>query len=180
MRTPSASETSQSQKEKEVTVPDRRPRWDHSDNPTTVVRSGTWRAMIWIVSVIAFIGLLAAGIWAFNVATSDVKGKGDQTRIVNDARNRTNAQEWFHGQLAQIKAADKNLDGAAANLAAATTETDKTFWQTNLTGLRNRCNEMVASYNAETQKVSRAKWLDPALPYQIDTTDPTTDCMESK
>lgn len=157
----------------------RRVPYYESDNPGTVARGIGWRAGVWIVAAVVFFGALGVGVWWFKVATSDVKGAGDQTRITNDARNRINAQEWFHAQLAQIKSADKNLDEAAANLKAATTDEQKSFWQTNFTGLKNRCNEMVAVYNAETRKVTRAKWLDPALPFEITDSDPATDCKET-
>lgn len=142
-------------------------------------RSVGWRLLIWIVVAIAVVGVIGGVIWGVKVATSDVKGAGDATRITNDGRNRVNAQEWFHSQYAQIQAADKNLDDAAANLAKASTPDDKAFWQTNYTGLKNRCNEMVANYNAEAQKVSRGKWLDPSLPVAIDGFDTKTDCKET-
>jgi nitrate reductase NapE component len=146
---------------------------------SALTRSIGWRLLIWILVAVAVIGAIGAVIWGVKVATSDVKGAGDATRITNDGRNRVNAQEWFHSQYAQIVAADKNLDEAAANLAKATTSEDKAFYQTNYTGLKNRCNEMVANYNAEANKVSRGKWLDPALPQQIDGFDTKTDCREA-
>jgi hypothetical protein len=153
--------------------------WYDSDNPSRVARGFSWRAALAVVAVVLFVGAISGGIYWFTVATSDVKGAGDQTRIVNDGQNRVNAQEWFHSQLAQIKTADKNLDDAAANLAKASNDKDREFWQTNYTGLKNRCNEMVANYNAETRKVSRGKWLDPDLPYEITDSDPATDCKPS-
>lgn len=143
-----------------------------------VARSVGWRASLWIVAIVIGVGVLSGGIWAFKVATSDVKGAGDATRITNDGRNRINAQEWFHGQYEQVKSADKRLDRAAADLrtAEAAKATDLDFYRTNLTGLTNRCLEMVGNYNAEANKVSRGKWRDPALPFQLDDTDPATDC----
>lgn len=156
-----------------------RPHWTESSNPDRVAANVGARIAIWIVVAVVVLGSVGAGIWAFKVATSDVKGAGDQTRATNDGQNRINAQEWFHGQYGQILAADRNLDDAAKNLAASTSEKDREFWRTNYTGLKNRCNEMVAVYNAETQKVTRGKWLDPALPYQIDASDPRTDCREA-
>lgn len=144
-----------------------------------VARHAGWRIALWIIAFVVLAGAISGGIWAVKVATSDVRGAGDQARIVNDGRNRVNAQEWFHGQYNEIKSTDKNLDNLQADLAAATTAEDKAFARTNLTGTQNRCNDMVAAYNAETQKVSRGKWLDPNLPYAIDDSDPSTDCQPS-
>lgn len=143
-------------------------------------RHAGWRIGVWIVVVIAGAGLLSGAIWAFKVVTSDVKGEGDQTRITNDGRNRVNAQEWFHGQYNQIKAADRQIGESAVRLAEATTarnEADRLFWRDNLSGQRNRCEQMVAAYNAEANKVSRGKWRDPVLPFQIDGMDTATDCQ---
>lgn len=141
-----------------------------------VARHSSWRIALWIGAFVVFAGLLSGGIWAVKVATSDVKGAGDQARIVNDGQNRVNAQEWFHGQYQQIKATDQSLDNLQAEVAAATTAEDKAFARNNVTGTQNRCIQMVGAYNAETQKISRGKWLDPNLPYAIDGTDPSTDC----
>lgn len=154
--------------------------WFESNNPDRLARSAGWRLGVWIVVGVVFFGLLGAGIWAVRVATSDVKGAGETTQRVNDATNRINSQEWFHGQYAQILTADRNLDEAAANLKANPVGTgNHDFHQTNYTGLKNRCVEMVNAYNAEALKVTRAKWLDPALPQRIDETDPKTDCKEN-
>lgn len=153
--------------------------WYESDNPTRIARGLTWRAGVWIVVAVLFVGAIGGGIWWFNVATSGVKGAGDQTRIVNDGRNRVNAQEWFHSQYAQILAADRQLDEAAANLKANTGKDDESFYRTNYTGLKNRCAEMVANYNAEAQKVSRGQWRDQSLPFEVTDSDTKTDCKES-
>lgn len=141
-----------------------------------VARSVGWRAALWVLAIVLGAGALSGGVWAFKVATSDVKGAGDATRITNDGRNRVNAQEWFHDQYGQILTADRNLDQAAADLNA---HPNDDFYRTNYTGLKNRCVEMVQKYNAEAGKVSRGKWLDPALPSQIDDSDPKTDCRET-
>ncbi len=151
--------------------------WHESDNPSTVVRGGSWRIALWIVGVVAFFALLTGGIWFAKVLLSGPKGAGDQEIITNDGRNRINAQEWFAGQYGQILTADKNLDQAAANLAANPTGE---FEKTNYTGLRNRCNDMVNTYNTEALKVTRGKWISPNLPERIDSTDPATDCQETK
>ncbi|MFY1595439.1 hypothetical protein [Micromonospora sp. WMMD737] len=131
-----------------------------------------WRIVLAGLAVAAVIGLVAVGVWGFRVATSDVKGAGDATRITNDGRNRVNAQEWFVGQYEQIRSTDRRIDEAYAELSRKPTE----FAETNYRGLVNRCMEMVGAYNAEAAKVSRAQWRDTSLPERIDDTDSTTDC----
>lgn len=150
--------------------------WYESDNPSRVARGIGWRAATWIVVGVLFFGAIGVGIWYFKVATSGAKGAGDQTRIVNDGRNRVNAQEWFEGQYNLILGADQKLDQAAADKAASPGDA---FAATNYTGLVNRCIDMRNAYNAEANKVSRGQWRDPRLPYQIDQTDPKTDCKET-
>jgi len=139
-------------------------------------RSVGWRAAIWTVVIVLFVGAISVGIWWFKVSTSDVKGAGDQTRITNDGRNRVAAQESFEALYAQIKAYDRNLDQAAKDKAE---HPGDSFYATNYSGLVKTCNDAVGQYNADARKVTRAKWLSPDLPYEIDATSPDTDCKES-
>lgn len=150
--------------------------WYESDNPGRVARGASWRGALWIIGIIVLVLAIGAGIWGLRVATAPIKGAGDQEIIVNDGRNRINSQEWFESQYGQILTADRNLDEAAKNLVA---HPDDPFYQTNYTGLKNRCVEMVNNYNAEARKVSRGDWRDPRLPEHIGTNDPTTDCKET-
>lgn len=71
------------------------PAWYESDNPSTVVRGGSWRLALWIIFVVLFIGLISVGIWAFGVGTSDVKGRGDAYQTKNSGTNRIRAQEEY-------------------------------------------------------------------------------------
>jgi hypothetical protein len=139
---------------------------------SAVGMSAAWRAALAVIGVVLLVGGISVGIWYFKVKTSDIKGAGDATRITNDGRNRVNAQEWFAGQYEQIRSTDRRIDEAYAELSRKPTE----FAETNYRGLVNRCMEMVGTYNAEAQKVSRAQWRGPSLPVRIDDTDPTTDC----
>jgi hypothetical protein len=66
--------------------------WYESDNPSRVARGMSWRAGVWIVCAVLFFGLLGAGIWAFRVASSDVRGQGNATQKINAADNRLFAQ----------------------------------------------------------------------------------------
>ena len=147
--------------------------WYESDKP--------WRHGLgiggWIAMTVAFFLLIGAAIWGAKVLFAPAKGAGDQELIIHDGRNRVNAQEWFAGQLGQIKAADQKLDMAADDMAA---NPDDRFAKTNYIGLKNRCIDMVNAYNSEANKISRGRWISPDLPQQINTSDPATDCLESK
>lgn len=142
----------------------------------SVSRSAGWRIGAWIIAGTLFVGLVAGGVWAFKVVTSDAKGAGDATRQINDGRNRIAAQEVFEAMYAQIQAHDRNLDQAAKDKAD---HPGDTFFATNYSGLVKTCNEAVLQYNAETRKVSKAKWLSEDLPFEIDQTDVRFDCKES-
>jgi hypothetical protein len=135
-----------------------------SDNPSTVVRGATWRAGVWIVCAVVFFALIGVGIWAFNVATSDVKGQGDATRQVNTGDNRLAQQAYFEQTYADIKAADQNLDVPGT--------------PTEMSGRVIYCRRLVADYNAAARKQIASKFRAADLPAQIDTSDPTTDCTK--
>lgn len=150
--------------------------WYDSDNPSKVARGFGWRVGVWVVAIVVFFGLIGIGVWGFKVATSDVKGQGDQTRITNDGRNRIAAQESFEALYAQIQAYDRNLDQAAKDKAE---HPGDSFYATNYSGLVKTCNDAIGQYNADARKVSRAKWLTSDLPYEIDVNNPATDCKET-
>lgn len=155
---------------------DKRGPWYDSDNPTRVARGFTWRAAVWVIGVVLFVGAIGVGVWYFKVATSDIKGAGDATRQVNTGKNRIASQEAFEALYAQIQAYDRNLDQAAADKAE---HPGDAFFATNYSGLVKTCNDAVGQYNADARKVSRAKWLTDDLPYEINITDPKTDCKET-
>lgn len=150
--------------------------WYESDNPSRVARGFSWRLAAWIVAAVVFVGALSGGVWWFKVATSDIKGAGDATRQINSGKNRIAAQETFEALYAQIQAYDRNLDQAARDKAE---HPGDDFYATNYSGLVKQCNDAVGQYNADARKVSRAKWLSPDLPYEIDINNPATDCKES-
>lgn len=131
---------------------------------------------IWVAAIIAVVAVIGIGGWVFKVATSDVKGKGDATVQINSGKNRIAAQESFEALFNQIKAYDKNLDQAAADKKE---HPGDSFYATNYSGLVKQCNDAVAQYNGDANKVSRAKWLTDDLPFQIDDNNPLTDCKES-
>ena len=152
-------------------------RWHESDNPSTVVRGGTWRVMVWIVVVVVFVGLLSVALWAFGVFSSPIKGQGDAFKTKNSGTNRIAAQERFEDLHADILATDRKLDAAKAKAKAAP---DSQVAQTEYVGLTNYCIDVVGDYNAESRKYTAQDFKSIDLPYQIDNTDPATDCKPSK
>lgn len=136
-----------------------------------VGRSVGWRAAIWIVVAILFVGAIGVGIWYFGVATSGAKGAGDATKQQNSAANRLNAQKQYADLYEGILAADKNIDVLDATAKADPTVVNKT----NLTGAQNICNENVAAYNAMATNVLTAQWRPANLPERVGE-DLTTDC----
>jgi hypothetical protein len=149
--------------------------WYENDNPTRVVRGAGWRAAVAVVLTLVAIGAIGAGIWAFQVATSDVKGRGDSVKVKNDARNRINAQTDFEKLYADIVQSDTKIDV----LDRAAKDDPTLVSRTNATGQRTYCLSVVADYNAKARSYASADFRAADLPYQIDTTDPTTDCKGS-
>ena len=150
-------------------------KWYTSSNPTTAVRGGTWRGMIWVVSILAFVALISIGVWAFTVVTSDAKGQGDATVQKNAGSNRIAAQERFESLYADIIAADQKIDVFAQAVAAAPQDTTA---QSNLTGTKAYCIQVRNDYDAEARKYSAEQFRSADLPYTIDINDPATDCKE--
>lgn len=148
-------------------------KWYDSDNPSTVVRGGTWRAMLWVVGVVVFVLLLGAALWGLGVISSPFKGAGDAFKQKQSASNRISAQARFEDLYADIKATDAKLGPAKQALKQ---NPDSQIKQTEFTGLQNYCLDVVADYNAEARKYLSMDWKAIDLPDQIDTTSPSTDC----
>ena len=150
--------------------------WYESDNPDRVVRGAVARLGVWTVIVLLAAALLGAGAWAFRVATSDVKGRGDAVVQKNRADNRIAAQQRFEERYADIKAADRRIDVAKAALTAD--PKDPTL-RTNYTGAVQYCISQVGEYNADARKYTAEAFRSADLPSQIDDLDPATDCKEN-
>lgn len=150
--------------------------WMDDPNPDKVARSAGWRAGTWIIVALIFFSVIGAGVWAVQVATSDVKGRGDSVRIKNDAPNRIAAQERAVALHAEVLKADRNLDVLAADKKA--NPTDQVI-NTRYTGAVSYCLGVVADYDAHTQKYKSRDFIPAELPLSIDGSDPSTDCKET-
>ena len=142
-----------------------------SDNPTAVVRGASWRTAVWIVCAVAFFSAVSIGIWAFQVGTSDVKGRGDATQKVNSGDNRLAQQAYFEQTYADIQAADRKLDQLAADKAAHVDGADVRY-----SGAVSYCIQLVADYDAAARKQVADRFRAVDLPARIDTTAAATDC----
>lgn len=137
---------------------------------------GSTGVVVAVVSVILALIVIPIAVWAFTVATSDVKGRGDAVVQENSANNRLEQQAYFQQTYADIKAADTKLDGLQADVKADASDKDA---KVRYRGAEDYCLGLVGDYNAAAQKQIAAKFRDAGLPPQIDTTDPTTDCKPS-
>lgn len=148
-------------------------KWYDSENPDRVGFSIGLRVLL----VVIVAALLGGGVWAFKVATSDIKGQGDAVRTKNSGTNRIAAQERFEELYAGIKAADERIDVMAAAKTAAPADPISSI---NYTGAINYCIQIRADYNAEARKYTAEQFRAADLPAQIDSTDPLFDCQETK
>jgi hypothetical protein len=147
--------------------------WYESHDPSRVARGAGWRIAVTVVAIVVFLGLLGVGIWAFKVATSDIKGQGDVVIKTNSAENRIYAQQKFEDRYQDILASDRKLDQADADIKADPTDRDA---RVRYSGLVNYCNDVVGKYNADARKITAAPFRADDLPYQIDPNDTRTDC----
>lgn len=134
-----------------------------------------------VISGAALAGLLVValiiGVWAFKVATSDVKGRGDAVQTKNSSANRIRAQEEYVETYNEVLAADKRIDIMQAALDASP---GSQVAQTNLTGSETYCVGVVKDYDALIDKYTSADFIPDGYPEQIDSLDPTTDCMPTQ
>jgi hypothetical protein len=151
-------------------------KWYESDNPSTVVRGGSWRLAIWIIALIVFIGLISIGVWLFKVGTSDVKGQGDAVQTKNSGTNRIRAQEEYVQTYNDIVAADKRVQV----MYDAKAIDPSTVNNTNYTGAVNFCIQLVADYDALIDKYTSADFIPEGYPEKIDTLNSETDCKENE
>jgi hypothetical protein len=128
-----------------------------------------WLTIFAIVSVF----VLVWGGFALSVALSGPKGVGDAIKTKNSAKNWTDAQAGFEDAYQAILSADRKIAMYKEALAA---DPKNPTLQTNLTGVTSICISAVADYNADSNKYLKEEFKSARLPYEIDSSDPTTDC----
>jgi len=130
--------------------------------------------IIWLsVLAVVVLVILSWGGYALSVAMSGPKGVGDAIKTKNSAKNWTDAQAGFEDSYQAIVSADKKI---AVHQEALKAEPQSPILQTNLTGTTSMCISAVAQYNADSRKYLKEEFKSADLPYQIDSTDPATDC----
>jgi hypothetical protein len=137
--------------------------------------SGKAAAILLGILAVVLIIAIPIGFWAFNVATSEIKGQGDAVIEKNSAENWTAAQAGFEQDYQDILSSDLKIMNAFEALQA--TPDDKTA-QTNYTGLKSYCLSAVAKYNADARSYLSEDFRAADLPAEIDTRNSTTDCKE--
>lgn len=121
-------------------------------------------ATVVVVGVAVLIVLIALGGWAFKVAFSDTKGKGDATVIKNSAENRIAKQEEFEDLYAEYEATLAKITTLSEAAEADPTQ----FNKTNLTGAKTYCASVVADYNALSRKYTASQFRAIDLPASLD------------
>jgi hypothetical protein len=147
--------------------------WYEDENPDRVVRGFGLRLGGWIIVAIIFFALIGIGTWAFRVATSDVKGRGDSAQIKNSAPNRIRAQQEFNRRYQDIKATDAKITVFAESVKA---DPKDVVSKANLDGTTAYCLSAVGEYNSLAREYASETFRDIDLPSEIDTLDPATDC----
>lgn len=127
--------------------------------------------LIWLAAILLVV-VLPIGVWAFTVATSEVKGQGDATIQKNSAENWTAAQGRFESLYQEAIAADQKV---TLNKTALDLDPTNPTLQTNYTGTQSVCLDIVARYNAEARTYLSADFKSADLPAELGNTS-TTDC----
>ena len=148
--------------------------WYESDDPHRVARGATWSAARIITACLIGVLLLGMAGWGIKVLVAPVKGAGDVRVEVNSAQNRIAGQELSQASYNNILGYDRNLDQA---LRDKVEHPGDDYYAVNYSGAVKTCNSAVAQYNADAAKIRSAPWWSPELPYQIDGSNPLTDCQ---
>lgn len=136
-----------------------------------------WKIILAVfVTLVICVGV-PVGIYAIRVVVSKPKGAGDAEIKANSRDNRIFAQEHFRELYAAILTYDENLDQAAKDKRE---HPGDLYFAVNYSGLVKTCVDARNEYDADANKLTQARWRDPELPYQIDKSDPKTDCKESE
>lgn len=128
-----------------------------------------WLGILAVVVVI----VIGWGGYAISVAMSGPKGQADAYKAKNSAKNWIDAQAGFEDSYQAILSADRKI---AVHKEALKADPKSQVLQMNLTGTTTMCISAVAQYDADSRKYLKEDFKSADLPYQIDSTDPATDC----
>lgn len=141
---------------------------------------------VWFIGVLLFLLIvgwaIAAATLGIRVATAGIIGKAE-THIQNQSStNRVVQQAGFETAYAdyvaytdKIKDANRGIEewdkanASKPDNAIGTLATQRQYLVSVRDGLRQQCQNTVATYNADTHKTLAKDWKDPRLPYELDT-----------
>lgn len=152
--------------------------WEENfeNRPVRTTASAMTRVWVLVTFGVVLVGLLTAGIWFFNVETSNLRGAGNAEIAKNEAGNRIRAQEGFEKYYQGIVSADASINITADALKA---DPESLKIETELRGQKQACVKLVGEYNAKARSFSQADFRAADLPFEIETTNPQTDCKEN-
>ena len=139
-------------------------------------RGARW-GLLWALIVVVVVVILSVVWWTLRVSTSDIKGQGDGVIEKNSSENWIAAQARFEDLYQDVVASDRKIQIAYDELQA---DPANPTLKTNYSSMKSICVNSVGQYDAEARKYLSAEWRAEDLPYQIDLTDPNTDCKENQ
>jgi hypothetical protein len=140
-----------------------------------------FKVVAWIVLLIL---LVVGAVWGFRTGFSYWWGKGDAYQQKQSAQNWVAAQRGFHQEVSDYQADLSKITDAETALrhfetgAAPDPDTIAGFeWQqqdtnlrTTVTGLRQQCQQVVASYSTDSLSYLTMSFKDAGLPTELDGT----------
>lgn len=123
---------------------------------------------LWVLIGLVVIAAISWGVWAFNVATSEIKGQGDGVIKNNSAENWIEQQAKFEELHAEYESTLVRIDQFQA---IALANPNDAIAQTNYNGQISHCTDVVADYNAATRSFLSQDWKSIDLPATLDPAD---------
>lgn len=149
--------------------------WIESDDPDRI-SSGMLNIVVkWVLVLFLLGALLSVSIWVFRVQFADKKGEGDAKVRVESGDNRLGQDKYFIDTYEAIKADDKKITAAYADVQEGSDPTARIRYN----GVVSICTDAVAAYNSAAKAQVSMKWRPLDMPAQIDSNNPLTDCKEN-
>ena len=120
-----------------------------------------------------FLGLLALVAIGWGLRACDILG-GATVGLAEktfDADNITNNYEWYFDAHNEIQTKKPKIAQHQTYLEAETDRKEVNNLRMELAAMQNSCRELVAKYNANSQKANRSIFKDHDLPSQVSATE---------
>ena len=124
--------------------------------------------LVSLVTVLAIIFGIIAGIWGLRIATAGLIGKGEAHIRTQSATFRLQAYEGFFDQCSSIQGLEGQIDeltGQLLMLKSGTRSYEYTL--SALTGTKGLRRAAIAKYNQDALKWTVGQFRDSDLPYQL-------------